>query len=352
LNLEFSITGGIETMRLTHLSVSIGIVLACVSQEAKTETRWRGVNIAGAEFAAGRLPGRVNFDYHYPSVEELTDAARAGANIIRLPFLWERLQPVLGQSFDVAEFKSLEETVRSARALDLAVILDPHNYGEYRGNLIGTGEVTGEMFVGFWRQLVRRFPQDDGVIFGLMNEPHKHSAGDWAAITQAVVQAIRAEGSTQWILIPGSYWTGAHSWTTPIAGLSNADAFRHFFDPLNRFAFDMHQYFDADSSGTHRTCVNPEVGVERLKQAEAWLEAVDKKGFLGEFGASDDPVCLAALRRFIVALESHPVWIGWTYWAASSWFGDYMFNVFPFDRHEQGRILKDFLGHKPGSAPH
>jgi endoglucanase len=328
----------------TFRKLLVGLIfLYGVVSDAKAETLWRGVNIAGAEFAADRLPGRVNFDYHYPSTEELVDAARAGSNIIRLPFLWERLQPVLGEPFNEAESKNLEAAVRSARALNLAVVLDPHDYGAFKGKLIGSNEVPEAMFVEFWRQLVRLFPKDEGVIFGLMNEPNRQSARDWAKIAQAVVLGIRDEGSTQWILVPGSYWTGAHSWTASFGGSSNADAFRHFVDPANRTVFEMHQYFDSDSSGTHRTCVGPDVGVERLKEAEAWLKAVKQRGFVGEFGASSDPVCLEALRRFLNQLESNEVWAGWTYWAASLWFGDYMFNAFPADKREQGRVLREFL---------
>ena len=322
----------------------LGLVLQClIVHDANAQILWRGVNTAGAEFAADRLPGRANFDYHYPSVDELADAVSAGSNVIRLPFLWERLQPVLGEPFDEVESKNLEAAVRSARAMKLAVVLDPHNFGAFKGKPIGSDDVPAAMFVEFWLRLVRLFPKDDGIILGLMNEPNKQSARDWAAIAQEAVLAIRATGSTQWILAPGSYWSGAHSWTAIIAGSSNADAFKNFVDPLNRTIFEMHQYFDSDSSGTHRNCVSPDVGVERLKRAEAWLKAVNQRGFLGEFGASTDPVCLEALRRLLHEVENNSVWIGWTYWAASAWFGDYMFNSFPTEKRQQGLILKEFM---------
>jgi len=38
-------------------------------------------------------------------------------------------------------------------------------------------------------------------------------------------------------------------------------------------------------------------------------------------------------------------WYGWTYWAASKWFGDYMFNVYPPDteKYPQAKVLKKYI---------
>ena len=53
-----------------------------------------GVSLAGAEFGEQRLPGRVNFDYVYPTDRETYRySSGKGFSIVRLPFLWERVQP-------------------------------------------------------------------------------------------------------------------------------------------------------------------------------------------------------------------------------------------------------------------
>lgn len=54
-------------------------------------------------------------------------------------------------------------------------------------------------------------------------------------------------------------------------------------DSGNNFAFDVHQYLDADASGTSPNCVNTSIGVERLTSFTNWLYTNNKRGFLGEF---------------------------------------------------------------------
>ena len=47
-----------------------------------------------------------------------------------------------------------------------------------------------------------------------MNEPHEQSASAWLGSANAAIAAIRNAGAMQEILVPGSYWDGAWSWTT------------------------------------------------------------------------------------------------------------------------------------------
>ena len=70
-------------------------------------------------------------------------------------------------------------------------------------------------------------------------------------IAQSVTNAIRAIGARNRILVPGTDYSGAHSWVTS----GNAAQMATFLDPANNFAFDVHQYLDADSSGKEGTCV-------------------------------------------------------------------------------------------------
>jgi endoglucanase len=104
-------------------------------------------------------------------------------------------------------------------------------------------------------------------------------------------------------------------------------------------AFEVHQYFDRDYSGTSPTCQSDTIGIEKLKPFTQWLRENKHRGFLGEFGAADNPVCLAALDNTLehVAANSD-VWIGWTYWAAGAWWGDYMFSVHPSPKGEKGQM--------------
>ena len=52
-----------------------------------------GVNLAGAEFGTpNHVPGVFGTDYIYPTHTEIDYYAAKGMSVVRLPFLWERLQ--------------------------------------------------------------------------------------------------------------------------------------------------------------------------------------------------------------------------------------------------------------------
>lgn len=53
-----------------------------------------GVNLAGAEFGSPNFPGTYNTDYTYPTADELDYYKSKGLNLIRMPFSWERIQPI------------------------------------------------------------------------------------------------------------------------------------------------------------------------------------------------------------------------------------------------------------------
>ncbi len=51
-----------------------------------------GVNLAGAEFGTRNVPGVFGTDYTYPTHTEIDYYADKGMGVVRLPFLWERIQ--------------------------------------------------------------------------------------------------------------------------------------------------------------------------------------------------------------------------------------------------------------------
>jgi len=301
--------------------------LACLltlSMSSISAEQMVGTNIAGAEFNSKKLPGRHAFDYIWPTDQDITRFANAGFTVIRVPFLWERVQPSLNGPFESNEVTYLDNVIISGIKNNVKIVIDPHNYGYYRGSLIGSTDVPVEAFSDFWKRLAERYKSYPNVIFGLMNEPNKQSAVEWSSQAQAAIDAIRSTGASQLILIPGTRWTGAHSWVSS----GNAEAMKNIQDPQNNYAFDMHQYFDSDSSGTKSSCVSEDIGVKRLQAATSWLNANGQKAFLGEFGASIDPVCLQALDNTLKFLkQNQSVWIGWTYWSAGKWFSNYMFGI-------------------------
>src|SRR5438445_9513266 len=98
-----------------------------------------GVNLAGAEFGSN-VPGVFGTDYTYPTHSEIDYYAGKGLGVIRLPFLWERIQRSEFGSLDSAELARLDDVVTYATGKGLKVDIDPHNFGYGFGQLIGSAQ--------------------------------------------------------------------------------------------------------------------------------------------------------------------------------------------------------------------
>jgi endoglucanase len=278
----------------------------------------QGINLSGAEFGD---PGGEYFKaYAYPSEETIAYFAGKGFNTVRLPFLWERLQPQLGKPLDEAEVKRLKDTVDLLRKQHLTIVLDPHNYASYNKTKIGNAPVTDTAFAEFWARLAVEFANQEDVIFGLMNEPNDIATDVWLKAANAAIRTIRATGANNLILVPGTKWTGAHSWETDGPGGANGTVMLGIRDPRKNYAFEVHQYFDDDSSGTHSECTGNDKALDAVTAMTAWARKNDTRVFLGEFGVSQDKACVAGLSHVLNHLQANPdVWLGWTYWVAGDW---------------------------------
>jgi endoglucanase len=288
---------------------------------AKEWVWWRGVNLAGAEFGEQNLPGVFDIDYVYPYQPEVDYFSAKGMGIFRLPVRWERLQRNLNAALDAAEIVRLDAFIAATTAKGKQVILDPHNYARYRNQLIGSSAVPNTAFANFWERLAVRYKSNNKVIFGLMNEPHDMPTAQWVSAANAAIAAIRRAGANNLILVPGNRWTGAWTWYSSDAnGAANATAMLGIQDPNNYTWFEVHQYLDADGSGTNDACVSATVGSERLLAFTNWLRVNNKKGFLGEFSTGKNATCDQALKNMLDYVENNgDVWRGWTYWAAGPW---------------------------------
>ncbi|GAA0746582.1 glycoside hydrolase family 5 protein [Ideonella azotifigens] len=295
---------------------------------------YRGVSLAGAEFGAdpwggGSLPGTYGVNYTYPTQGEVGYFAGKQMNTVRLPFRWERLQPTLNAAFDSAEWGRLNGFVAAATASGVTVVLDPHNYARYYSNVVGAG-VSNAAFADLWSRLATAYKGNDKVVFALMNEPHDMPTEQWLGAANAAIAAIRAAGAGNLILVPGNGWTGGHSWSDTWYGTSNATVMLGVVDPADRYAYEVHQYLDSDSSGNSANCVSTTIGVERLSGFTAWLRSHGKRGFLGEFAGGNNATCQAAVTGMLDHLGANrDVWNGWTWWAAGPWWGSYMYSIEP-----------------------
>nr|QPF47955.1 GH5 family endoglucanase [uncultured bacterium] len=281
-----------------------------------------GVNLAGAEFGTGALPGVYEKDYIYPPESYFKRYADMKMNLVRLPFRWERIQPKLGGELNAAELQRLMTTLDHARKHNVQVILDMHNYYRYYGKLIASPDVPISQFSNTWRMIAQRVVNHPAVYgYGLMNEPHSTN-GKWPEAALAASKAIRAVDKNRWIFVAGDRWSNSYFWESANPNLINDPWMR---DPKNNLVYEAHMYIDHDYSGTYtnRSAVYPAaIGVDRVKPFVEWLKKHKLRGFIGEHGVPDfSPSAITATDNLLTYLRQNCV--PSTYWAAGPWWVEY-----------------------------
>ncbi len=330
----------------------VGLVLAACfigGSIGHAQLLYTGTNLSGAEFGEGNIPGTYGTEYIYPTNEEIDYFVGKGMNTFRIPFRWERLQLSQNAAFDSAELTRLTSIVDYTTNQGAHVILDPHNYARYHDGVIGSSAVPNASFNDFWTRLANEFKGNDRVIMGLMNEPNAMPTEQWFSAAQEAVNAIRATGASNLILVPGNGYSGAHAWSDDYYGTPNADVMIDIVDPGDNFAFELHQYLDSDSSGRTTQIVSETIGQERLVDVTNWLRTNNKKAFLGEFavgnstiGAGSGDEAIANMLTYMQANDD--VWLGWTWWGGGPWWGDYIFAIDPTDLGQAGETDRPVLG--------
>ncbi|THV15785.1 glycoside hydrolase family 5 protein [Rhizobium rhizophilum] len=317
---------------------------------ASADLCFRGLNLSGAEY--GELDGVEGVNFIYPSTSTVNFFADKGFDSVRLPFKWERLQPRLGGAFDQTELERLKASVNGLRGKGLTVVLDPHNYAYYSGQMIGSAAVPTRQFAQFWIRLAAEFANEDGIAFGLMNEPHDIAPAVWLDAVNRAIAGIRAVGARNLVLVPGTHWSGVVSWPEDFGRGSNATTMLGVVDPIDNYAFEVHQYMDKDLSGTNEACVNADLAVDGIVKLSEWLRTHDKRAFLGEFGGSKDADCLAGLTRMMDQMaEDSDVWLGWTYWAGGDWWSpDEGNNIQPTEAGDRAQLSVLLPALEPAAA--
>jgi endoglucanase len=142
-----------------------------------------------------------------------------GANVVRLPVFpedWSKDPDYLWRYLDKAATWSGEN--------GLYLIIDWH----YIGNM-ASGEgpkmpqlstPANQVTLAFWRQTAGYFRDTPHVIFEIFNEPQAIGADEWRAKAGEVVQAIRAQGARQLIIVGGIEYGKDLSWVLegPVSG--------------------------------------------------------------------------------------------------------------------------------------
>ena len=265
------------------------------SERAPATTAWSiGVNSLSLGNAGGTLPGLLNFDYNAPSPTEFAYYASKGLKTIRLPLIWERLQPTLDGPLDADYLGLVQTALTEAGAAGLSVILDCHNYCRYlidgTEHVIGDGTLTGAHLGNLWTAMAAAlvaFKGSDALAgFDIQNEPHDMpTPQSWPQAAQAVITAVRGAGWIKPLFIEGDGWSGASTWPAINDGLKN------LVDPADALIYSAHAYMDGDGSGTHGDYAatlaagnGPAIGATRLAPFLAWGKANGKRLQVGELG--------------------------------------------------------------------
>lgn len=281
----------------------------------------RGANVSGLEFGTG-TPTQAGL---WPPLTDIDFYAARGFNVIRLPFKKARVQngiygplDIVGNGTGDAErVKTLVDYITITKGM--YCIIESHDSANFRtGQKVGSEVFPVAAFEDFWIKLINYLGKDNNkLIFNLENEPGGITANQWMRVCNSVTAAIRANGCTQQIQVPGVDFTGAHSWVSS----GNSTAMLNYQDVINNHVFEVHQYLNDSKSGTSWECTIGG-GSSRMAPFVNWCIANNKKGFVGEFGGDpdSDAQCGPELTALLDAMNI-PQIIGWTAWGGGKHWG-------------------------------
>lgn len=323
-----------------------------------------GCNLTGGEMDYGTknvTNPTPNSDYLFVSNQDIDYLAAKKINYVRLLFSWEGMQQTLNGPLSTNTYATtFHSRVNYLTSKGITVMIEPHgasdkNFARYKGNVVGSTEVPNSAFADFWSKMANLYKNNPKVVFGLMNEPTNMSTMQWFNAAQAAINAIRATGATNMIMVPGNGWSGAASWTsnwydTATTKVSNATGFKTLTDPAKNMVMSVHIYFDTNAGGGSDEVVSATIGVERAQVAVNWAKANGYKVHFSEFGANAATAgASTTVKNFLDYLHANQdVVLGYSWWAYGppTWWGNYRFTLCPKNNYTTDDVKWTWL------APH
>ena len=339
MNILFKKINHISKKTFNLLIVFLSTIL--IQYELKSQTQF-GITLCGAEFGAGNLPGVLGKDYIYPSQHDIQYFNQKGAEIIQLPFRWERLQKNLGGPLDTTEIGYINRFIDVCLQHGTKVILIMQNYGRYKINgveyVVGSPQVSQEHYKDFWKKFAEKFTYKINIYaYGIMSEPNNMQGYSWYDAAQKAIYGIREVDRHTTILVDGENYSNPFTW------VAYNDMLKYLRDPINRLVFNAHCYFDRDFSGSYKDSYENSgadewIGVRRLKPFVDWLKQNSLRGYVGEFGVpKNDTRWLTVMNRFLEYIDANG--LGGCYWAAGRWWNDYPLSIQPKHGVDQPQLL-------------
>ena len=329
------------------LSLSMMIHLFGISQ---TSTYNIGVVLCGAEFGERQLPGKLNTDYIYPTVDEINYFAAKGFNPITLPFKWERVQRTIGGELDSTEIHRMKQFLAECDSANIKVILTLQNFAVYTYNsddhLLGSRHLSFDNFKDFWKKMATTFSDCHNIYgFDIMNEPRGIYGRHWRKAAQSAIDGIREADANTSIIVDGENSSFAADWKY------ENNKLRKLEDKSNKIIYDAHCYFDYDHSGRYNHDdeyhFRSDVGVDRVKPFVQWLKRYKKAGIIGEFGVPAERKWLEVMDKFLAYTKENGLNV--TYWAAGPWWNNYALSIEPTNDIDkpQMKVLEKYLPPTP-----
>lgn len=287
----------------------IALLLSAISTVVRADTPMLiGINQAGAEFSHTNMPGILGQHYWYPRAADADYAKAVGAEIVRVPFRWERIirapNGVFDANFSATDIALLDAAIGYYEERGIKVVLDMHNFGAARLTIngvmstyaIGTPQVPTSEYARAWRMLADRYKNRTSIWgYDIMNEPGGTIAA-WMPIAQAAVNAIREVDTKHAIILEGAHASSASQWQTHGQPLLTG-----VVDPSDNLVYSPHCYPDYGAGGSFNNgvtvsaeLVRPDryddlasalnVGEDRIKYFVDWCVANNVRGLVGEYG--------------------------------------------------------------------
>ena len=330
---------------MKHINKCLIILFAILSISVKVhgQNSQFGVVLAGLDFGGTT---------YVPTAAECQYYSAKGFKLIRVPFLWEKIQPTVGGALDPTYLGYIDQVVAAAATYNMSVMIDMHNYLRYPSDpsttststLVTQGGPTQAQFNDVWTKIATHYASNTTIWgYDLMNEPHNLGSANWPAIAQSVVNAIRLVDTKHTIVLEGDHWSQGHLWPT----LPNSTGLASIVDPNNNLVFEAHQYFDSDESGTYASTsfsgATPlgsantvTSGVTLITPFVQWIKQNNLRGMVGEYGipnnasSADQANWNSLLGNFLAYLQTNCI-LG-TYWAGGpGWGNGYVISCEPLN---------------------
>lgn len=318
-------------MALNIFRVWLVVASISVSLHARAQSaceRVTGVNLAGPEFASQVLPGKAGTHFKFPTSAQMSYYKAIGFTAIRLPILWERLQPAVYSGLDKNYMALLKSTLDVAELVGLKVVIDLHNYGKYRGVQIGSDALPWMSVYDVWRKLALQIKDKPALYaYGLMNEPND-PLKRWHRAAQAALNGLRSVDRDRPVYVSGEWFSGTENW-------AKVNPAPFVVDPVGKEIYEAHLYLDSNASGKYSDLTMPAEGVAARVNARIlpfleWLNRYGKRGVIGEWGipANDERWVPAAQQVLFTAKVNC---LSTFAWAGGAWSPNYLLSLEPLN---------------------